>query len=145
MKRILWIEDEADTALASYKIPLVRAGYTVDIAGDASEAIELLREKQYDVFVFDIIIPAGPRFGASDKNFVGFDLLEALVKGQIEGVRRIDPNTVIVFTVVNDPELHSRISELGVNRLFVKSLSGSSVLKSAVDDILGIASEDVGE
>jgi len=78
-KRILWIEDEAKIELIQYKTPLVRAGYSVDIASDATEAIELLRQKKYDALIFDLIFPCGDEF-ATKEDYVGLELLKRLVK-----------------------------------------------------------------
>jgi len=145
VKRVLWIEDEGKIVLMRYKIPLIRAGYTVDIASDATEAIDLLGQEHYDAFVFDIIIPTGAHFEAQGEDRVGLNLLEALIKGQIGGVEQVDPATIIVFTVINDPELHSEIAKLGVRKILVKSLDSGVTLRSAVDDVFGVASEDVVE
>jgi DNA-binding NtrC family response regulator len=55
-ERLLIIEDE-DTLCESLKRVFVREGYEVDIAGSAEAALELLKEKAYDLIITDIILP----------------------------------------------------------------------------------------
>lgn len=55
-ERLLIVEDE-DTLRSSLKRVFIREGYEVDVAPDAETAIELVREKVYDLIVTDIILP----------------------------------------------------------------------------------------
>ena len=94
MKRILWIEDEGKIELIQYKAPLVRGGYAVDIVSNATEAVQLLKEKRYDAIIFDLIFPCGDEF-ETDEDYVGLELLRRLVKQEIEGVEKYDPAKIM--------------------------------------------------
>jgi DNA-binding NarL/FixJ family response regulator len=136
MKRILWIEDEAKVELIQFKKPLVRAGNLVDIASDATKAIQLLREKEYDALIFDLIIPQGPNF-KTDEFYVGLGLLKEVLDGKIDGVAKYKPSKVMVFSVVNDPKVHKKIKrDLGVETILIKSLNRLTDLKDRVDKLL---------
>jgi CheY-like chemotaxis protein len=134
MKRILWIEDEGKIELVQYKAPLVRGGYAVDIASNATEAVQLLREKRYDAIIFDLIFPCGDEF-ETEEYYVGLELLRRLVKQEIEGVEKYDPAKIMVFTVINDSEVHDQIKELGVRTILAKRLNELDDLKNCVDEL----------
>lgn len=136
MERILWIEDEGKIELIQFKRPLVREGYSVDIASDATEAVQLLKEKRYDALVFDLIIPCGENF-ESDEYYVGLDLLKKLINEKINGIVKYDPSQIMVFTVVNAPDAHKKIKDLGVETISVKSRTELTDLKEQVDALLG--------
>ena len=55
MKKILYVEDNADTASA-VKALLSREGFHVDLAADGNEGIRMAR-KEYDVILLDIMLP----------------------------------------------------------------------------------------
>jgi CheY-like chemotaxis protein len=134
MKRILWIEDEGKIELVQYKAPLVREGYAVDIASNATEAIQLLREKRYDAIIIDLIFPCGDEF-ETNEYYVGLELLKQLVKQEIDGVEKYDPAKIMVFTVVNDSGAHDQIKELGVKTILAKRLNELDDLKNCVDEL----------
>lgn len=69
MNRILIVDDEASIRLL-YSQELMDEGYEVDAAGTIAEALELLKEKTYEVALLDIKL----------KNESGLDLLQKLVK-----------------------------------------------------------------
>ena len=137
MKRILWIEDEGKIELVQYKAPLVRGGYAVDIASDATEAVQLLIEKRYDAIIFDLIFPCGDEF-ETDEYYVGLELLRRLIKQEIKGVDKYDPTKIMVFTVVNDSEVHDKIKELGVQTILGKRLNELEDLKNCVDELFEV-------
>jgi CheY-like chemotaxis protein len=134
MKKILWIEDEGKIELIQYKAPLVRAGYAVDIASNATEAVQLLREKRYDAIVFDLIFPCGDGF-ETNEIYVGLELLKRLLKQEIEGVGKYDPTKIMVFTVVNDSKVQEQIKELDVKTILGKRLNELDDLKNCVDKL----------
>lgn len=69
MNRILIVDDEASIRLL-YSQELIDEGYEVDAAGTIAEALELLKNKVYEVALLDIKL----------KNESGLDLLQKLVK-----------------------------------------------------------------
>ncbi|GLH96110.1 response regulator transcription factor [Phytohabitans aurantiacus] len=70
--RLLVVEDEEDLAEA-LRLGLVRAGYAVDVAGDAAQAYERLAVNGYDLMLLDINLP--------DAN--GFDVCRAIRHGEV--------------------------------------------------------------
>jgi DNA-binding NarL/FixJ family response regulator len=135
MDRILWIEDEGKIELQHYKTPLIRAGYAVDIASDATEAIQLLRVQKYDALIFDLIIPTGMDF-ETDEPYVGLELLKKVINGKIKGFEKYSPSKIMVFTVVSGQKIHKEIKDLGVDIILGKGRSGLLDLKDAVDKLL---------
>ncbi|WP_199714351.1 response regulator transcription factor [Micromonospora radicis] len=59
--RLLVVEDEEDLA-GALRVGLVRAGYAVDLAGDAAAAFELLRVNAYDLMLLDLNLPDSDGF-----------------------------------------------------------------------------------
>ncbi|RIV41595.1 DNA-binding response regulator [Micromonospora radicis] len=55
------VEDEEDLA-GALRVGLVRAGYAVDLAGDAAAAFELLRVNAYDLMLLDLNLPDSDGF-----------------------------------------------------------------------------------
>ncbi|NIM17368.1 MAG: hypothetical protein GTO45_35630 [Candidatus Aminicenantes bacterium] len=136
MRKILWIEDEGKIELIQYKTPLVRGGYSVDIASNATEAVQFLREKEYDALIFDLIIPCGDEF-ETEEYYVGLELLRRLIKNEIKDVRKkYNPARIMVFTVINAPDVEEEIRELGVKTILGKRLNELSDLKNCVDELL---------
>jgi DNA-binding response OmpR family regulator len=60
--RLLVVEDEEDLAEA-VRLGLVRAGYAVDVAGDAAQAYDRLAVNAYDLMLLDINLPDDDGFG----------------------------------------------------------------------------------
>jgi DNA-binding response OmpR family regulator len=59
--RLLVVEDEEDLAEA-VRLGLVRAGYAVDVAGDAAQAYDRLAVNAYDLMLLDINLPDADGF-----------------------------------------------------------------------------------
>lgn len=59
--KILVVESHTDTRYAVSLI-LAGAGYQVDVAGTAQEAIEFCREKNFDLLIGDLNLPNGAGF-----------------------------------------------------------------------------------
>ena len=130
MVRILWIEEEAKTSLLHFKIPLVRAGYIVDIAESVTEAIELLKEIKYDILIIDLLLPEERKFRKMP-DYPGIELAKVAKKEF-----NIDTNKMMILTVVKDKGVHERIRKLGVKKIVVKSLMDVDDLKKNVDELL---------
>ena len=64
-KRLLVVDDDADMRL-TLKLALELAGYAVDVAGNAREALELQRQQPADVLITDIFMPDADGFEAID-------------------------------------------------------------------------------
>ena len=64
-KRILVVDDDADMRL-TLKLALEIAGYSVDVAANAREALENQRKQPADVLITDIFMPDADGFEAID-------------------------------------------------------------------------------
>ncbi|MGH3716630.1 MAG: response regulator transcription factor [Micromonosporaceae bacterium] len=72
--RLLVVEDEADLVEA-IRLGLVRAGYAVDAALDATDAEEKLQVNTYDLVLLDLNLP--------DRD--GFELCRSIRRGELDG------------------------------------------------------------
>lgn len=130
MARILWVEDEGNTDLIQYKQPLVEAGHVVDVVETAEEAFGTLDSMEYHLYIVDLLLPQEDAF-QEYIDFPGVEILRKMVNKY-----GIDPETVMVFTVVNDEKIHKDIQELGIQRITVKRLQTIDFLKEEVEKML---------
>ncbi len=130
MVRILWIEDEGNTDLIQYKQPMVEAGYVIDVVETAQEAFDTLESMKYDLYIVDLLLPQEDAF----KEYIELPGMEILKK--MINKYEIEPEKIMVFTVVNDEEVHRDIQGLGVGRIVVKRLQHIDFLKKKVDDLM---------
>ncbi|MGC1120876.1 MAG: response regulator [Candidatus Methanofastidiosia archaeon] len=135
MVRILWIEDEGNTDLIQYKLPLVETGYVVDVAETATEAFDTLNCMKYDLYIVDLILPQEDAF-EEHIELPGIEILKKMISHY-----KIDSKRIVVFTVVNDEEVHKEIRGLGINRIIVKRLQDIDFLRVEVDKMM----QDRGE
>ncbi|MBU7043070.1 MAG: response regulator [Theionarchaea archaeon] len=130
MTRILWIEDEGYSDLIQYKQPMIEAGYVVDVAETASEAFDFLESLDYNVYIVDLILPQEGAF-EGQIDFPGVEIIKKMIDHY-----KINPNTIIVFTVVDDKEVYNSIRSCGVKKIFLKRFQDIEFLKNEVDEIL---------
>jgi CheY-like chemotaxis protein len=64
-RRLLVVDDDADMRL-TLKLSLELAGYTVDVAANGREALEVQRARPADVLITDIFMPDADGFEAID-------------------------------------------------------------------------------
>ena len=69
MKRILYVEDNEDTADA-VKLILNNAGFDTKITSCGKDALKIVREERFDLFLLDIMLP----------DMSGWDIFEKLKK-----------------------------------------------------------------
>ena len=134
MAKILWIEDEARDQLIEYVAPLMRNGHTIELVEDASEGYQRIKESEYDVVIFDLLIKAGIDFNMKTK-YPGLDLLKKLFIGENPEIK-LDKDRVLIFTVVTNPEIIKQIKSMGIHNIKVKERMEKTKLKSFVDEIL---------
>jgi len=91
--RILIIEDEESLA-AAVKVGLEAEGFTVDVAHNGLDGLEMAREDLYDLVVLDILLPGMNGFQLcatlrSDANWVPILMLTAKV-GELDETEALD-------------------------------------------------------
>lgn len=134
MAKILWVEDEARDQLIEYVGPIMRDGHTIDIVEDATEGYQRLMESTYQVIIFDLLIKAGIGFKREDQ-YPGLTLLKKIFNIENKEIN-IDKNSVMVFTVVTNPDIIQQIQDLGITNIQVKKRMEKTKLKFFVDAIL---------
>ena len=113
-KSVLVIEDEKPLYTA-LRLKLEHENIQVTVATDGQEALDLLRENEYDLVLMDLIMP----------NMNGFQTLEQLkVMGK-------HPK-VYIMSNLSQPEDEARARELGATKFFIKA---DTALTAIVDEI----------
>lgn len=148
MKRILWIDDEAKDQLLELLGPVWQAGYFVDIAEDMPTALKKIREREYDAYIFDLIINKGDLLGIPEGDFpktmmYGLELLEKIFSKDSQ--IKIDPSKCAIFSVVGREDIHEKIREYGIMNIIVKKEMGRTKLKEIIESIIRNDNHDIQE
>lgn len=130
-KTILWVEDDADLLMGLVK-PLEKDGHEIIVAKDEKEALEKIGRFDFDLILFDVIIPTGVKGDMGGINFVGMRLLKKLLK-EI----KVDA-PIIVLSVVGNPAMISEMYEMGVKKVLPKAVYLPSKLREEVYGTLGV-------
>jgi len=102
-KHVLIVEDERPLAHA-LELKLQGSGFTVSVAQDGQEALDLLKETKIDLILLDLVMP----------KMDGFSFLEAMKEAG-------NATPVIVTSNLNQAEDEERAASLGAKGFFVKS------------------------
>jgi CheY-like chemotaxis protein len=136
--KVLWVEDSARLELRKMTGPIYISGkYDMNLAEDATSAVRYLQSKEYDAVILDMRLPPGIddfwvhlyRERGEDKAYarLGLELANWMFNGRSDfpfaPPSWIQPHYVGIFTVENDPALHSRLRELGI-RVFQHKTAG---------------------
>ena len=133
IKTILWIEDDADLLMGLVR-PLEKDGHEIIVAKDEQEALKKIKNKKsdFDLILFDIIIPTGVKGDLRNIPFVGMELLDKLlVEMEIE-------TPIIVLSVVRSPELIDKMYEMGAKKVLRKGAYLPSKLRDEIYDTLNV-------
>ncbi len=104
-KKILLIEDEYILA-EMYKDKFTQAGFTVYVAMDSEEGLELTKKEKPDLIVLDILLPR--------EN--GITFLKWMKDNE-----KISSIPVLVFSNYDDPETKKTASDFGVKDYLIKA------------------------
>ena len=113
-KTVLVVEDEKPLSHA-LELKLQHEGFTVTVASNGREALELLNNQHFDVALLDLIMP----------EVDGFQVLEQLQK-------KSDPPVAFVLSNLSQSEDEQRVLALGARRFFIKS---DTSLTTIVDEV----------
>jgi CheY-like chemotaxis protein len=119
MPRILIVEDYP-AIQTIYKAVLTRAGYSVTVAGDGKEALEVTASDQPDLILLDLLMA----------HVGGLEFLRLYNLADHPGTK------VIVVSNLASPELAQEAKELGASRYLIKSRVSPKVLMAAVKETL---------
>lgn len=129
--RILWIEDDTNILMGLVR-PLEKDGHKIIIAEDEKEALELINQSDFDLILFDILIPTGIKGDKGDYILVGMRLLNTLlIKMKIK-------TPIIVLSIVHDKSKIDEMYDMGVKKVLAKRTYLPSHLKKEVYKTLGI-------
>ena len=114
-RKVLFVDDEV-SILKLLKKTFEKRGYEVDTAENAEDALSILKNEEYPVMFFDIVMPG----------MNGIDLLKKVIK--------IYPNSFI-YAVTGYPTQFEREGCLavGFTDYFAKPLDLEKILKAAED------------
>lgn len=119
-KRILFVDDE-DWSVTPYFPKLQDNEIEVDLARDGDQALEMLRQKKYDLIVLDIMLPPGNNIGRRvEPRKAGAILLEMIRHNEISNMMTAPEVPVVVLTAVTDQKLSDKIKQLDVSEIFQK-------------------------
>lgn len=117
---LLLVEDEA--MLSHLLIPrLQKEGYIVTLAQDGEEATEQMRNKQFDLILFDLCLPRQS----------GFETMELLAKE-----KDIHQGPIIVFSNLSNAEDMERAKKLGAVEFLVKTKTTHDELLDRISAVL---------
>jgi len=127
MKKILWIEDEAD--IIKYVIsPLKRKGFSFQIAESYEEFNKIKHDTdKFDLILLDLILPK--KNSTPPYDYVGLKILDELtneLKTEIP---------IIVFTVVNNHKTNSKLSKYNIYDILYKPIP-SAELTDKIESII---------
>lgn len=126
--KVLWVEDSARLELRNLLSPVYISGdYDLSLSEDATDATRKLQTNIYDAIILDMRIPPGAdehwikiyREREEDKAYarLGLELANWMFNGHSFSYQPpgwIKPNQVGVFTVEDDPILHTRLKALHI-------------------------------
>jgi len=102
-KRVLIVEDEKPLSHA-LELKLTREGFSVFVAHTGQEALDAIKDNEYDVMLLDLMMPMVD----------GFQVLEELKKSTRQPV-------VFVLSNLSQHEDEERVLALGARKYFIKS------------------------
>lgn len=103
-KRILIVEDERPLSHA-LELKLQHEGFSVIVATNGQECLDLVDKEKFDVLLLDLIMPV----------MDGFQVLEALK------TKTNSPSAVFVLSNLSQHEDEARVLALGAKKFFIKS------------------------
>ena len=113
MPRILLVEDNEMFLTGVMKI-LVQKGYTGDICQNGKEAIELVKNNDYDLVITDLLMPVG----------TGLELITAIKNDETKQHIKI-----IVISSMTNAESISEAMQAGADSYLTKPLNPFELLK----------------
>ena len=111
MKKILYVEDNADTAEA-VKIILSKAGFDIQIANSGKECIEIIKDKGFDLFLLDVMLP----------DMSGWDIFEKL-KG------KTGDQIAFLSAISFSPERMKELRKAGISDYITKPFRKDDLIK----------------
>lgn len=138
-KKLLMIDDE-NPDMEDFSDALKKGGYAVDVASNASEAIQYLEQKLYDIVLLDIMMGHGDEIPASvPARRTGIEILGMIRAGKL----RVNPDLpVVVLTALGTSREISDIRKAGSAEILQKPIQPDLLLITIDDLLTSYASEE---
>lgn len=117
--KVLLVDDDAFLR-DMYATKFVECGHEVEAVGEASKALESIKEKQHDVVLLDMVMPS----------MTGLDLLKEVVKNNLKR-----QTTFIILSNQSETTDRSSATEAGADGYIVKAESIPSDVVKQVENI----------
>jgi len=134
--KILWVDDDIDVALSSFKEELEDAGYHVLRAQTPDEAWEQLEQHSIAAIIMDVMLPTGTIIDRDASNrgmYAGLRLLEKIWAE----LPKYANTPALIFTVLSkDKELNSWAKQYKI-KVLLKTEIYPEDLVEAVKEMLG--------
>lgn len=134
-RRILLIDDELYT-MASMVDQLSDEGFTVEGVADVPQAVDALRNRQFDAIIVDCVMATGHQF--LESRSAGVQLVEEIRSGAVGEWNRRVP--IVVLTAVCDQATLADLNRSDVQAVFQKPVFTGELLQR-LRSVLGM---DVG-
>jgi DNA-binding response OmpR family regulator len=117
-KKILYVEDYP-VIQTMYTDVLKTAGFDVDSVGDGKEALEKVKDNEYDLILLDLLLP----------QVTGVEFLREFTKKDTKTL-------VAVLTDFDKPETVEEVKSLGVKHYWIKVENTPHLLAQRVEHLL---------
>lgn len=139
--RILFVEDE-EPARAGLMPLLSESGHQVDVAQDADQAVDRLRQVRYDLILLDVIISPGEVLKGVPPREAGKDLLLRLRSHGLGELKTPADIPVVAITAVADMDVVSALNS-AVQHVFVKPIASEEIMETLSAILQGEEDVDV--
>ena len=126
MKSILFVEDEK-RGVRPYFDSLKRKGFHCTLASDGDQALQFLRQNQYDLLSLDVMFKPGQELAQeAEPQKAGLFLLQMIRQGRIANCN--SDIRVVVLTAIVNAEVEQQIKRLGISAYLRKPVEFRKVV-----------------
>ncbi len=119
--KVLLVDDDAFLR-DMYATKFIECGHEVESASDAAEALRLIKDKQYDIVLLDMVMPG----------MGGLDLLKGIKQAELKR-----QTMLVVLSNQSETSDRSAAAELGADGYIVKAESIPSDIVKQVETLYG--------
>jgi len=124
MKRILLVEDDP-FLIDIYQKKLEDSGFLVEVANDGERALEILKEKNFDLMLLDIVLP----------KIDGWKILEEIGKMK-EKKKELEKMKIVIWSNLGEKEDVKKGLSLGATSYLIKANFTPSEVVREVEKLL---------
>ena len=124
MKKILLVEDDP-FLIDIYQKKLKDSGFKVEVAKDGEKALEILREKEFDLMLLDIVLP----------RIDGWKILEEIKKMKKEK-KDLEKMKIVIWSNLGEKEDIKKGISLGATLYLIKANFTPSEVVKEIEKVL---------